>query len=70
MPRKKTKETVEFITVENKRNHEARLSKTISASPLGKVDIPLQEWKEIIATNKYVRAAVNKRFLTITNKGK
>lgn len=70
MPRKKTTSTVEVITVENKRKHEARLSSTISVSPLGKVTIPLQEYQAIIDENRHVRSAVNKRFLIITNKGK
>lgn len=70
MPRNKKNDTDEEVTIENKRKHEARMSKSISIPPLGKVTIPLKEWREIMAENKHVRKAVNKRFITITNKGK
>jgi len=70
VPRKKTPSTVKEITVTNKRKHEARLSSAISVPSLGKVDITSDEYAAIIADNKHVRRAVNKRFLIITKKGK
>lgn len=70
MPRKDKKETGTFqITVTNRRKHEARLTDNLSVPSLGSIEIPEAEYKKILAENKYVRNAINKRFLTVS-KGK
>lgn len=62
MPRK-TKGGENKISIRNMRKHVVRLSDDLSVPSLGEVKIPVEEYQQIVESNRYVRAAVQGRYL-------